>query len=518
MLSILNATEQNATPNRSPLMPVNVQITTQDVTNDDTAKQNGNSSNELSIREKLRQISLENKINPIASDTNDTPLSLEIRAKVPLQLTDLIPDCLEYIFSDLYFSDLISVAGTCKSLQNNVSDFFKSHVKVHEIILDCNEYPRYQVRMRSNRWPHEFNGSNFAPFILRLNEVIERMTIINLFPLGADEMRLQNDTEIERMIVNALAQKEQLHELKFTRCGRRTMMEHTSMEFHVKKLSFERCTFGSSAFHWPNLFPNLQQLSIIDCDVSMARECIEKSFQHLTGFELIASYSNENSWFDCTFTIPNVQRAINENPNIRKLALCYWNATAYDAKLLKYAAEHLPLLQSLHLWHLKYTEFFSEGDINLMFVRKFILSNDFFHSEKLKRNLASLTFYALQKFYFLGHYDAECVTFLARHQTIQKFVCRPNGQHFHYPTDFDITTFGNILPQLKTLCISGKCLTSDGLIRFISDCKTVTLIKVLNHAFSPPMCQQFGKDCMEHGWKVSHVHVDNVPKIIMRKI
>lgn len=527
LLSIMKGFQQNAAQNRSPMMPINNQVTQtsslhaaidQETLNNDAAKQKVNSSPDLlSIRSKLRQLTFKSDIDPLATDKNDATLSSKKPSKDPLQLVDLIPDCLQYIFDELSIPDLIKLAGTCVYFQNNVLNFFQTQAKSYEIILDCNEYPRFIIKMRSNRWPHVYNGRDFMAFIERLNEIIEKITIINMFPLRADQKRLQNDAKIERMIVKELAKKPELRELKFIRCGRRTLVEHTSVEFRVEKVSFERCTFGSSAFDWPNLFPNMQHLSVIDCDVSMARECIEKSFQHLTAFDLTASYVNENTWFDCTFSIPNVQRVIDENPNIRKLALCYWNQSAYDAKLLGYAAEHLPMLQSLHLVHLKYSEFFSEGDINFMYVRKFTLSNDYFQSEKLNQNLASLTFFSLQKFCLFGHYDAECVAFLARHQSIQKFVCQPNGEHVHYPTDSDISTFGNVLPQLKVLCISGNLLTRAGLIQFISDCQTVSLIKIRNLVFSPPICEQFGKDCMEHGWKASFVLVDNVPKIIMKK-
>lgn len=501
---IANAPKENAIASRLALMSLNEEVTQaapsnpvnhQDASNDGTVKETGTTT---SIRRKLRQM---------------------FASKGPLRLIDLIPDCFEYIFNELSFADLINVAGACTFLQTNASEFFISHAKSHELIIDCDDYPRYIVKMQSNRWPHEFRGRDFDAFLFAFNDVIEKLTIINLFPLRADEERKQNDAKIERSIANAFAGKGKLSELKFTRCGLRMMTqpEHTSsLEFHVESVTFDRCILGDCASNWPMLFPNMQKLAIIDCDVSMVRQCIEKPFPHLKCFELIAKYLNENTWFDCTFSIPNVKRAIDENPNIQKLALCYWNDSAYDAKLLKYANEHLPSLESLHLWHLQYTEFFSEGAIDFLTVRKLTLANDFFHSEKLKRNLASLTFFALEKFYLFGHYDAECVAFLTRHQHIEKFVCHPNGSHSHYPTDFDLKTFGNALPQLKILCISGNHLTPAGLIRFISECATVSFIKIRNLVFSPEIRKRFGADCKERGWKVSYV--DDVSKIVLKKM
>lgn len=500
LLDILNTLhDKNATHvNRLPLKPLNIQDTP--VSSLHPVNGQGASIEEtfkgLSIRGKLRQRML--------------------ASKDPLQIIDLIPDCLEYVFNDLNFQDLINVAGACKYLQARASEYFKSHVKCHEVIINCDEYPRYTVQMQSNRWPHEFKGRDFEAFIFGLNEVIEKLTIINLFPLRADELRLQTDANIERMIAKAFTGKKQLGELKFIRCGPRMMKSYTSLELRIESVAFERCVLGDSAFNWPDLFPNMQKLAVVDCDASMVRQCIEKPFPRLKCFELTASRSDENSWFDSAFSEPNVQRAFDENPDIQKLSLCYWNGLAHDATLLKYAAEHLASLKSLHLWHLPCTEFFSKGAIDFMTVRKLILSNDLYRPEKLHRNLASLTFHALEKFYFLGHYDAECVTFLARHQNIRKFICHPFGSHSHYPTDFDLKTFGNTLPQLKVLCISGNRLTPAALIQFISECATVSMVKIQNLIFSPTLRERFGKDCKVRGWKVSYV--DDVPKIVMKRI
>lgn len=508
LLDVLSTLDEKyaTSSNRLPLMPLNTQNTpapSLQPVNDQGASIE-ESFKGLSIRGFLRQIMLASK----------TPSSSS--SKTPLQIIDLDFDCLEYVFNDLSFQDLINVAGACTYLQTDATKYFASHVKNHEVIIDCDQYPRYTVQMQSNRWPHEFKGSDFEAFNFGLNEVIEKLTIINLFPVTADELRIQTDTQIERVIVETFTGKKKLSELKFIRCGPRMMKSYTSMEFHVGSVAFERCVLGDSAFDWPNLFPSMQKLAIFDCDVTMALPCIEKTFPHLKCFDLTASHSDINSWFDCAFSEPNVQRAFDENPGIEKLSLRYWNGFAYDAKLLKYAAEHLVSLQSLHLWHWKYTEFFSKGPIEFSSVRKFTLSNDYYHPEKLNLNLAKLTFRALEKFYLLGHYDAECVTFLARHQNIRKFICHPHGPHSHYPTDFDLKTFGNTLPQLKVLCIAGNRLTPAALIQFILDCATVSMIKIRNLKFSPALRERFGKDCKEHGWKVSYE--DDVPKIVMKRI
>lgn len=428
MFSFLNASEENATSNRSALTPVNEQVT-------QTSSSNPVNDQDASNDE-------EEKINENGN---------ELSSKNSMQLIDLIPDCLDYILNDLSFADLISVAGTCTFLQNIASEFFITHAKNHEVIIDCDDYPRYKVNMQSKRWPSAFNGRDFEAFIFGFKSVVEKLTIKHLFPLRADEMRQRNDAKVESIIVKAFAGKEKLSELKFDRCGWGMLKEQTlklKSEFHVESVTFEQCILRDSAFNWPNLFPNMKKLAIIDCDVSMASQCIEKTFPHLTCFDLTVSYLNENTWFDCTFTEQNVERFMDENPNIQKLALRYWNETAYDAKLLKYAAEHLASLESLHLWHLQYTEFYSEDAINFAYVRKLTLTNDFYHPEKLKQNLGSLTFHALEKFYILGKYDAECVTFLARHQNIRKFICYPHGLHLHYPTDSDLKKFC-VLKQLK---------------------------------------------------------------------
>lgn len=526
--------KQNASePKRLPLIPINGQVYEQ-ASNEQslrTGKETGNATKTPSIRAKLLQLHIleksnQNRIAHQAIKQINHQLTSAF-SKSPLQLTNLNPDCLQLICDKLNFQDLINLAGTCVHLRSTVCSIFESHTKDHELILYCENYPRFILKMRTNSWPHEFHGMDFAAFMFRFSDVIKRLTIINMFPLNGDKMRFENDTRIEGLIAKAFGNEDgQSYELKFIRCGMR-MMDGISLDYqnasvtpspfeHIKKVIFERCTVGSSALNWPTIFPRIQKLSIIDCDVSMARECIEKSFHQLKCFDLKVSYLNENSWFDSSFTIANVKRAFDENPNIEKLMLSYWNDSVYDAKLLEYAAEHLPHLYSLHLWHLRYTDFGSEGPINFPYVRKLTLSNDF--QNRFGDNLASLSFHALQTFYLLGQYNSECVAFLGRHQTIEKFVCHAShGRHMQCPTDSDLQVFGNILPRLKTLCVSGNGLTPGGLIEFISGCATVSFIKVRNVVFSHSIRDRFEKDCKERGWKVSYNQMDNAPKIIMKK-
>lgn len=519
--NIMNASKEVTKANRLPLKTINVQATA-----NASSTSNQNCAKESSSRE-LRQLSPNRSTGRTADVADGESLSAsqinrqiaELRlSKGPLRLTDLIDDCFAHVLGKLCFQDLVNVAGTCVRLQSFVCSFFTDHTRDHEVYIDCNQYPRYTLTMCSNIWPHEFNGADLPTFLCRFRKVIKKLTIMNLFPLDADHKRLQNDVEIERLIAKTFAKKPNLRELKFIRCGRLMLTKHdASLEFYVGKVTFDRCILGSSALNWANLFPNMQKLVIAECEATMARECIERPFENLKSFVLTVSNTHVNSWFNCSFEIHNVQRAIDANPNIQTLALCYWNEFAYDAKLLKYASERLPLLQTLHVRHLASTEFFSEGDIDFASVKKFTLSNDVVKPEKFQKNLASLTFPALRRFDLLGHYDVDCVTFLARHETIEKFVCHPHVQYKEQPTDFDIRAFGNVSPNLKTLYINGNLITSAGLLEFISGCTTVSLIKIRLLVFSPAICEQFRNDCMKLGWNVSYAHTNNIPKIVMKK-
>lgn len=499
-----------------PVMPIDVQNIQYPSS---TTNENGNSSKEPSVRAKLLQLSLKNNKADHSNQARQINRQIaQALSKHPLQFINLIDDCIEHILRELSFQDLVHLASTCDRFQYVVPSFFIKCTKKHELIIDCDKYPRYTLNTWDNTGPipRKFFGTDFPLFIFGFHEVIKKLTILNLFPVTEYEPRHQNDPKIERLVAKIFNKRDNLRELTFIRCGPKTLMAHDTMEFHVGKVSFDRCHLGQAALKWGKIFPKMHQLTIIDCHTDIARECIENPL-NLKSFELDASHLHVNNWFGGRFTEENVQRFMDENSQLKKLGLCYWNEIFYSPQLLKYAAEHLPLLQSLQLRHLQYANFCTKGAIDFPSVRKFTLSNECKIAEQLQRNLANLTFPMLQKFYLLGYYDAECVSFLARHQTIRKFVCHPFGLHDHYPTDFDIKTFANVLPQLETLLISGNCISSSGLLDFIAECKTVSLIKIRFCEFSlAAACAQFEKDCMQRGWNVSYK--ENLFKIVMKKV
>lgn len=209
---------------------------------------------------------------------------------------------------------------------------------------------------------------------------------------------------------------------------------------------------------------------------------------------------SENSLTD-SFTLDNAKAVINRNPNIKHLNLRYWNASAYDAKLLKYAIDNLQL-KSLQLWHTRYTDFWSDGNILCSSVQKLVLVNYVQPLGYLNRNLASLHFEKLRKFSILNQFDTECTTFVARHKTITELCIVPSGKHDWYPSDDDIIRFFNVLPKLERLLVNGRHMTSKGLIHLISKRSNLSAIKVHQYSFSAAIRKLFRCKCTQLGWSV----------------
>lgn len=141
---------------------------------------------------------------------------------------------------------------------------------------------------------------------------------------------------------------------------------------------------------------------------------------------------------------------IDENLDIRKLALRVWNGFAYDAHPLKYATKRLQSLQSLQLWHSSNTEYFRKDNSTIVFpsVEKFTIVNESQKSEKFARNLASLAFPKLKKFHLIGDSDAAgCITFLAQHPNIQRIKFEPKKSHPKFQSE-------KIWKKLTKLCQS----------------------------------------------------------------
>lgn len=208
-----------------------------------------------------------------------------------------------------------------------------------------------------------------------------------------------------------------------------------------------------------------------------------------------------NSLTDSSFTLDSAKAVIDCNPSIKHLKLRYWNASAYDAKLLKYAVDNLQL-KSLQLWHTQYTDFWSDGDIFIPSVQKLVLVNHVQQLGYLDRNLSSIHFENLRKFSILNEFDTECTTFLARHKTITEMCIVPSGEHEWYPTDDDVIRFFSVLPKLERLLVNGRRMTSKGLIHLISQRNHLSAIKVHQYTFSAAIRKLFRCKCTQLGWSV----------------
>lgn len=207
-----------------------------------------------------------------------------------------------------------------------------------------------------------------------------------------------------------------------------------------------------------------------------------------------------------SFKTANLKAFIDHNPCLRSLNLCHWNESAYDAKVLKHASVNLKQLKALTLYHLRYTDFCSEGAIQFTSVRKLTLVNHDHGMGRLDRSLGALVFDTLHKFCIEGEFDSECTTFIARHKTIKKLALFPTGNHDYYPSNDDVQRIASLLPNLENILLGGKRLTACGLLGLITKCDTLLNVKVFRCKITAPIRKLLQYKCSEYGWKL---HVDN---------
>lgn len=284
---------------------------------------------------------------------------LLLRPIQPLLISDLNSDCLQHIFRCFNLEDLTNVAGSCTTLNEAAHKVFHGMFRDHEVLIDCNRYPIYKVTSNS-RLLHQrlFCGRNIDTFFQFLGKVISKLTISNMCTMAGADVDEGALRSIEGLLMSDDIRKH-LIELKFQNCREAAIGEILPFE-KVAKVIIERCIINSNA-DFGYLFPSMQKLELIDCNVVNNRECIERPFSHLRALNVMVTF-DVNSFANLSFTADNIKAAINQNPDIKILGLCYWNATAYDGTLLQYAALNLPSLKTLHLWHFRYTEFWTAGD------------------------------------------------------------------------------------------------------------------------------------------------------------
>lgn len=174
----------------------------------------------------------------------------------------------------------------------------------------------------------------------------------------------------------------------------------------------------------------------------------------------------------------------------------------------------------MRLSHIRYTDFCSEGPEEIRFasVRKLTLTNNYSELGLLDRNLNALKFEGLQKFRLIGRFDTECLAFLARHKTINKLYFISTGQHDWNATDHDLIMFGSILPNIKKIELNGSNLTPTGLMRFITKCGSVSLVKVRHYTFSAVIRRLFIFKCNGLGWRVTYTNSTHEREIVMRRM
>lgn len=436
---------------------------------------------------------------------------LKINVPEPTTILKMNYDCMELIFRYLHLKDLMNVAVTCVELNSHASQYFTQTYRNGEVCIDCNQFPRFRLTYSTLHANEKFVFDDIIGFIEAFGELVPKLTIRNLFPLDNCAPRLANDTLLQESIVKHC--REHVRQMRFITCGEATMnnvLPFTKLE----KVIFDGCHMGEMFSDFKNLFPNIRKLEMIDCNVTNAHECIQDLQLECLNITVPLAL---NAWANCAFTVADVKAAIDANPTIHKLALCYWNQSAYDAKLLKYVSLNLPFLKTLKLWHIRFNEFNTEGDIYFSSVRKFTLANSHHVIGRLELNFSKLWFPELDKFYMIDEFDMECISFIGRHKTIRNLYFLPSGNHDFYPTDFDIKHFVDLLPNLEKFVVSGRRLTTNGLLRFISQCKTVSIVKVRQHKFNATIRYLFKDRCIDLGWDAVFGQFRNEPEITLKR-
>lgn len=457
------------------------------------------------------------KLIKTKSEENNNNLTVENESteKEPMKIVDVIYDCLVPILRHLKFQDLVNVSVSCKYLRTVARDVFNQRVRNREVVINCDSFPYYMVKGESKVWSRQsMQGRNINDFLCGLGAEVTKITIHNMYT-AADN--IERDEQIERTIMlnkqdsDGVTAKSKLRAMEFVGCGRQTMRQVQSFN-DVTSVSFNRCDLTS---HFLDAFSNAKRLELIDCTVSADDGIIDRPFPLLTHLSLYMPFS-DHTFANMSFTIATIKKAIDNNQQIQNLSLCHWKDFEYNANVLKYVADNLTNLKCLILWHYKHTDFSTHGDIHFETVRKFVLNYEFRDVFGLQRNLSALTFNGLERFYLLGPFGMECIEFLARHDTINKFICMSTDSTG--PTDKDMLKFAETLPNLEKIVLSGLRLTLTGLIQFISKCSSVQQIKIDRYNYSAVMLQLFQYRCSESGWKVIITNRTKQREFIMKRL
>lgn len=362
-LDSFNASKTGIQPKRSPLKPINVDNTrklspktvngqalkgTVEVsseTNDNDGAELQQNIGRLQLLKLFAALKMDKKPKEPSIELGEASLSSNQPTETiaePLKIIDLNDFCLQRIIRLLSLQDIINVAGSCTRLQKMACVVFKLVLREHEVVIDCSQFPSYTVNARSDVLPKMFFGSDFDAFITSFGEVIKKLTITNMFPVAQRDLdRLKNDEDIEQLVTKNC--RDHLCDITFKRCGTRAMNQAKPFK-EVTKVSFINCAMGQKGSDFDYLFPKMRKLEMIDCDVTEVRESIVRPLPQLKCLDLYVPL-DLNSWMGSSFSVKNVKAAIDLNPQIQSLGLCYWNEVAYDAKLLQYSAVNLPNLR-----------------------------------------------------------------------------------------------------------------------------------------------------------------------------
>lgn len=361
-----------------------------------------------------------------------------------LTIAEVNVDCLEKIFANLNFDDLLMVAETSKHFLQGARLAFTSKFGKKTFKLHCHSVHQNQ--------PNQAMVGNdiiiynpltclkvlrcFGPFIFKLDILYANISAAHR-------------TKFDRYVIENCA--ESLIEIEL-HCAPKNAMGSLRVPFsNIQSVYFKECLFGQTLSNINKCFPKMRNLHLDHCRVI---ECIGKNFPNLVHLTV----KNKR------IVKKHVEKCLHLNPQLRSLSI----SGNFDLKFLRSVSEH-PQLEDLGIS--LGSEFLINARCDPVYFENVRTLKLQLHWTKKTMPEIPISFSRLEEF-TLKSYDflmnQHFFDFINQHRTILKLHC-----HFlvRYTFSYIKCKLARKLTSVMELNIPNFVLTLNEVNEFLTECK-----------------------------------------------
>lgn len=382
---------------------------------------------------------------PQAKKAADSAKKTVVSAPKPAQFTDLMVDCLEHVFQYLDFDDLV-----------NIVDVNKNTTEAAELVFK-RRYLQFSMGISDQLSSRPIQVDEAAKRIIITSASIG-LKVLRYFGhlVTKFDMRYigRNWTEVVRLMNEQCSA--QLTEISLTHCNNETFSS-IEKQFTTVEVLRITCSPLGKCVKLNEWFPSLKRLELIHSSRCVQVECI---------FPLKNYFIVDVE--DSCLNTAEFEEMITSVPELETLAL----SGGVDAHTLKFISENLRDLKNLFLWDFCLE---TEPEEPIIFEGVEVLSIETgllgFLPDEIPFEFDKLTELRL----FSDELDCEWLNFAMRHKELTKLQL----YSFLKPevNDDQLAELAESLQQLTELDVNAD-VSADGLMHFLSKCKSLKMIRV----------------------------------------